>query len=67
MNPETYRALVLKHALLVYARTGLKVNTAYTVTNMLKLATQYTGAMYPRSRAGCASAANDMVTHLRKL
>jgi hypothetical protein len=45
---STYQAIVLKSALKLYARTGMKVNRAYTPTNMLKLAGQITGQKFKR-------------------
>ena len=43
---QTYRAVVIKHALQFYMDTGLKVNRAYTPGNMLKAASHITGKMY---------------------
>jgi len=41
-----YRATVIKHALLFYDRTGMKVNKAYTPKNMMKAASEITGHTY---------------------
>jgi hypothetical protein len=47
----TYRAIVLKHGLKLYANTGRKPNTAWTITKMLKAATGITGYKYRRGQA----------------
>lgn len=43
---KMYRATVIKHALLFYARTSMRINTAYTPKRMLQIATEYTGNTY---------------------
>ena len=48
MNPRVYQALAIKHALTVYANTGIKVNRAYTPSAMLAAASQITGQTYGR-------------------
>jgi len=50
VTPQVYRALAIKNALLFYAKTGRKVNTAYTPTNMLAAASQITGVTYKRGQ-----------------
>jgi hypothetical protein len=51
-----YRAIVIKHALLLYAKTGMKPNRAYTPTRMLQVATEYTGNHYKRGQHAIAAA-----------
>lgn len=63
MNPGTYRALAVMHALRFYARTGMKVNTAYTPKNMIAAASQITGKKYKRSQL--EQAANDIEAKLK--
>ena len=46
----TYRAIVLKHGLMLYAKTGMKPNRAYTPTAMLRTAGQITGKAYKRGQ-----------------
>lgn len=46
----TYRAVVIKHALVFYAKTGMKVNSAYTPKNMLAAAGQITGQKFKRGQ-----------------
>ncbi len=43
-----YRAVVIAHALLLYANTGIKVNRSYTPTAMLRAASDITGNTYKR-------------------
>lgn len=50
MDPRIYQALVLKHALRLYAKTGIKVNTAYTPKNMLLTAGRITGQSFKRGQ-----------------
>lgn len=47
---NTFRAISLKHGLALYARTGMKPNSAWTPTNMLKAASGITGKAYKRGR-----------------
>jgi hypothetical protein len=47
---EVYRALVVANALRLYARTGLKVNRAYTPTAMLRTASIMTGRKFKRGQ-----------------
>jgi hypothetical protein len=51
-----YRAAAIASALRFYAKTGMKVNTAYTPTNMLKAATGITGKAYKRGQYTQAAA-----------
>ena len=46
----TVRAIAIKHAIKFYARTGMKVNRAYTPTAMLKAAASITGKAYKRGQ-----------------
>jgi hypothetical protein len=46
----TYQALAIKHALKLYAKTGMKVNRNYTPTNMLRTAGNITGKTYKRGQ-----------------
>jgi hypothetical protein len=45
-----YQAIVIKHAIKFYAKTGMKVNRAYTPTNMLRVASKITGHPYKRGQ-----------------
>lgn len=62
---ELYRVLSLRSALSLYLKTGMKVNRAYTPTNMRTAATQYTGATYARSRKGLQAAHDDLAAMIK--
>ena len=47
---EMYRLTVIASALDLYAKTGIKANTAYTPTAMLRNATMATGVKYRRGQ-----------------
>ena len=46
----TYRAISIKHGLALYAKTGMRPNSAWTPTNMLRAATSITGRPYKRGQ-----------------
>lgn len=56
---EIYRAVIIKHSLLFYAKTKMKVNSAYTPTNMLNAAHQITGKKFKRGQYVEAATAID--------
>ena len=60
---ETYRAIVLKTGLKLYAKTGMKPNRAWTPTAMLKAASSITGKSYKRGHYH--EAANDLDAWLK--
>jgi len=41
-----YQIIVIKHALAIYASTGMKVNRAYTPKNMMAMAEKITGKTF---------------------
>jgi hypothetical protein len=43
---NAFAAVTLAHALKLYAKTGMKVNRAYTPANMMKTATAWTGQTF---------------------
>jgi hypothetical protein len=47
---ELYRAVVIKHGLLLYAKTKMKPNSAWTPSAMLKAAASITGTPYKRGQ-----------------
>ena len=49
-TPEGYRIRVIASALKFYLATGMKVNTAYTLTNMLNTAGNITGKAYKKTQ-----------------
>jgi hypothetical protein len=53
---NTYQAIALKSAIKIYAKTGMKVNRAYTPTAMLATAGKITGAVYKRGQYDAAVA-----------
>jgi hypothetical protein len=56
---NVYRAKVIASALRFYAKTGMKVNRAYTPTAMIKAANEMTGHVYRRGQYEAAAAALD--------
>jgi hypothetical protein len=44
----TYQALVIRKALELYVKTGIRVNRAYTPTAMLNTASKITGKQFKR-------------------
>jgi len=52
-----YRATVIEHAIRFYAKTGMKVNRAYTPANMMRVASEITGLKFKaRDYLGAADA-----------
>lgn len=47
---DLYRAAVVKSGISFYLKTGMKVNNAYTPTNMLAAASQITGKAFKRGQ-----------------
>ncbi len=47
---NSYVLVVLKNAIKLYLRTGMKANRAYTPTNMLAKAGEFTGKTYKRGQ-----------------
>lgn len=47
---DVFRAKTLASALRLYAKTGMKVNRAYTPTNMLATASSITGKKFKRGQ-----------------
>lgn len=45
-----YRATIIASGLRFYAKTGMKMNRAYTPSNMLKAATDMTGRTFKRGQ-----------------
>lgn len=57
MNPQIYQALAISSALKVYARTGIKVNRAYTPKAMMRTAEKILERKFaPRDYLGAAAA-----------
>lgn len=57
IDPLVYQRLVIAKALEFYARTGRKVNTAYTPRAMMATAAHLTGKTFrPRDYLGAAQA-----------
>jgi hypothetical protein len=53
-----YRLIVLKHALALYAKTGMRPSRHITPTAMLEMASEVTGKKYKRGQH--AQAADDL-------
>ena len=58
---SVYQAIVIKNALLFYAKTGMKVNRAYTPSAMLAAASAITGQRFKRGQYKEAAAAIEVV------
>jgi len=56
---EAFRAISIGSALKFYAKTGMKVNRAYTPTRMLQVASSMTGKTYKRGQY--AQAGDDLI------
>lgn len=54
-NMPLYRAIVIKSALELYAKSGIQANRAYTPTAMLKAANDITGHHYRRGQHAMAA------------
>lgn len=57
---EMYRMAVICSALKLYMKTGMKANSMYTPTNMVRQVTQKTGKTYKRGKVGMTEAFNDL-------
>ena len=61
IEPHDYVIQAVKHGLKLYYSTGMKPNTNWTVTKMLKTAGQWTGGQtYKRSKRGMLQAMLDL-------
>ena len=47
---EVYRLIVLRQALTLYAKTGMRPNRHITATDMLRMASEGTGKTYKRGQ-----------------
>lgn len=59
---DGFRLRVVASAMSLYLKTGMKVNRAYTPTNMTAVVSEYTGKTYARSRTGLEEAYADLLT-----
>jgi hypothetical protein len=62
-SPEminVFQVMVTASAMKLYLKTGIRVNRAYTPTNMKAIATSFTGKGYARSRKGMEEALTDL-------
>jgi hypothetical protein len=65
VTPRGYQALVVKHGIEFYLRTGRQVNAAYTPKNMCLTASAITGETYgPRWKSDLPRAARDLQSWL---
>jgi hypothetical protein len=67
VNPDVYRALVLKQALKVHVKTNgtMRLTRMASPTQLLKMATEYTGKQYRRGQQ--AQALTDLEEVLDKV
>jgi hypothetical protein len=57
---ELYRMTVIRTALKLYVKTGMKANTMYTPGNMLAAIGKKSGKTYKKSKQGYAEALEDI-------
>ena len=57
---DRFRLIVLRGAIRLYVRSGIRPNRGYTPANMRALATKYTGKPYARSAKGLQAALADL-------
>jgi hypothetical protein len=57
---EMYRMTVIRSALKLYMKTGMKANSMYTPSNMLAAISKKSGKAYKKSKQGYAEAFNDL-------
>ena len=57
---EMYRMSVIRSALKLYIKTGMKVNSMYTPSNMLSAIGKKSGKTYKKSKQGYAEAFEDV-------
>jgi hypothetical protein len=55
-----YRMTVIRTALKLYIKTGIKANSMYTPKNMLSNIERVTGVFYPTSKKGMLQAFEDL-------
>jgi hypothetical protein len=55
-DPSTYQALAIRAGLKLYAKTGMKPNSAWTPGNMLRTAGRITGKTYSQRQYEQAAA-----------
>jgi len=68
VDPQIYRAKVMEHALRLYAKTGMKVNTMYTPSAMMRVANQITGKTFKaRDYLGAADALKEWVNNEKQV
>lgn len=61
-QPQLFQAMAIKSAIRVYAKTGMKVNRAYTPKNMMAMAQKITGkARKARDYQGAIDDLNDWI------
>ena len=58
---DGFRILVLVKSMEIYLLHGMQSTRAATPANMRKMATEYTGVEYPRSRRGLILAYNGLI------
>ena len=50
VTPELFQAIALKHGLSLYVKTGIKPNSAWTPSAMLRTASYITGHAFKRGQ-----------------
>jgi hypothetical protein len=60
VTPTDFRVFVIRQALDIYVKTGMQVNSAYTLKNMLNVAEEITGKKYAKSKKAALVAIDDL-------
>lgn len=61
-----YRAVLIKNALKLYIKTGMKANRAYTPKNMLAVVKEFTGVSFPNTAKGRQAALDAITAYLEE-
>lgn len=64
-GPRLYQALVVRRGLQA-CQIGLRLNSAYTPTNLTRTASRFTGEKYSRGKLGISKAIEDLSVIIEK-
>jgi hypothetical protein len=64
LDPRTYQAIAVKRAISFWIKHSMKVNRAYTPTNMARTAGHITGKTYGRTKKELQRAHDDLAAML---
>ena len=63
IDPRLYQAAVVRSAIALYIRTGIRAGSAYTPSAMRRTASRITGHHYKRGLPGLEAARADLSSH----